>query len=124
LFNLEGIDFVFSMSQYFEHTRQGKRNLMIQTFKDQFVDEPLRTLLYVGCSFSDETMNALLQEAHERFPGREHFAIVRLPSSLREKGQISSEELAQISEEHRQRGIEPIWVRKFEEIPPVLRRLG
>lgn len=123
LFNLEGIDFVFSMSQFFEHTRQGKRNLIIQTFKDQFVDEPLRTLLYVGCSFSDETMDELLQEAHKRFPGLEHFAILRLPSQLCDKDSVSSDELARISEEHRQRGIEPIWVRKFEEIPQVLKRL-
>jgi hypothetical protein len=122
-FNLEGIDFVFSISQYQEHTARGKRNLIIDTFKDQFVDEPARTMLYIGCSFLDGAMNALLEEAHERFPGREHFAVLRLPPLLGVKKELSPSELETVSKEHRQRGVEPVWVRRFEEIPQLIKRL-
>jgi hypothetical protein len=122
VFNLEGIHFVFSMSQYLQYTSEGRRNQLIDLFLRQFLFEPTTTLLYIGCSFEDSAMNELLMETHRRFPYREQFALLRLPEALRRSAaEPSVEALREAAAPHRARGVEPIWFREFGEIPTLLR---
>jgi hypothetical protein len=69
-------------------------------------------------------MNDLLVETRERFPYREHFALLRLPEPLRGQAEPEPRALADAAAPHRARGVEPIWFREFREISQLLEHLA
>lgn len=82
-FDIKGIDYVFSTEQY-AIFYQGQPTI-IDHVVTNYISNPMFVGLYVGCSFTDQKMNALLQEAATRYPGRLHYALLSLPEDLRER---------------------------------------
>ena len=121
LFLITSVEFVFSTSQYFK-VYGDKRSGIIDQALDQYLANPVHVSLYVGCSFSDEAMNDLLREAAQRYPGRFHFALLRLPEELRGR-EPTSDELETASARYRDMGVQPIWVHEYDEIPEIIRTL-
>lgn len=121
LFLITDVEFVFSTSQYFK-VYEGQRGGIIDRALNQYLANPVHVSLYVGCSFSDEAMNDLLREAAQRYPGRFHFALLRLPNELR-GGEPTSDQLEAASARYHDMGVQPIWVHEYDEIPEIIRSL-
>ena len=121
LFLITSVEFVFSTSQYFR-VYGDKRSGIIDQALSQYLANPVHVSLYVGCSFSDEAMNDLLREAAQHYPGRFHFALLRLPEELRGR-EPTSDELETASARYRDMGVQPIWVHEYDEIPEMIRTL-
>lgn len=119
LMDIAEVDFVFSMSQY-EELYGGGHDGLIDTFLDGCLARPVHCALYVGCSFADPAMNAQLKLAHSRFPGRQHFAFLKPDSPLPED---DPEALRVLNRCHHERGIQPLWVEDYDEIPDMIRLL-
>ncbi len=121
LFLITDVEFVFSTSQYFK-VYEGQRSGIIDRALNQYLANPVHVSLYVGCSFSDEAMNDLLREAAQRYPGRFHFALLRLPNELR-GGEPTPDQLEAASARYHDMGVQPIWVHEYDEIPEMIRSL-
>ncbi len=125
-FNIAGIDFVFSTSQYADI--YGDKENLIDIIQDTYLKDPSQVVLYVGCSFTDSEMNNLLKEAIEKYPFRFHYALLKLPEEFLESRyekplQIEYEEVIKLSEKYQRFGIQPIWFYDYSEIPDLLLRL-
>jgi hypothetical protein len=121
LFFITNVEFVFSTAQYFK-VYGGQRSGIIDRALNQYLANPVHVSLYIGCSFSDEAMNDLLREAARRYPGRFHFALLRLPGVLRGQ-EPTSDQLEAASARYHDMGVQPIWVHDYDEIPEIVRRL-
>jgi hypothetical protein len=121
LFLITNVEFVFSTAQYFK-VYGGQRSGIIDRALNQYLANPVHVSLYIGCSFSDEAMNDLLREAARRYPGRFHFALLRLPGVLRGQ-EPTSDQLEAASARYRDMGVQPIWVHDYDEIPEIIRSL-
>jgi hypothetical protein len=121
LFLITDVEFVFSTAQYFK-VYGGQRSGIIDHALNQYLANPVHVSLYVGCSFSDEAMNDLLREAARRYPGRFHFALLRLPDVLRGQ-EPTSDQLEDVSARYHDMGVQPIWVHDYDEIPEIIRSL-
>ncbi len=121
LFLITKVEFVFSTAQYFK-VYGGQRSGIIDRALNQYLANPVHVSLYVGCSFSDEAMNDLLREAAQRYPGRCHFALLRLPDVLRRQ-EPTSDQLEAASARYHDMGVQPIWVHDYDEIPEIIRSL-
>jgi hypothetical protein len=120
-FRITDVEFVFSTSQY-ERTYGSMRSGILDHVLDEYLANPVHLALYVGCSFTDEAMNALLREAAARYPGRMHYALLRWPGrrGLDERGHDEAEEHAA---PYLAMGVQPIWFDEFDEIPGLIRAL-
>lgn len=121
LFLITNVEFVFSTAQYFK-VYGGQRSGIIDRALNQYLANPVHVSLYIGCSFSDEAMNDLLREATRRYPGRFHFALLRLPGVLRGQ-EPTSDQLEAASARYHDMGVQPIWVHDYDEIPEIIRSL-
>lgn len=121
LFLITNVEFVFSTAQYFK-VYGGQRSGIIDRALNQYLANPVHVSLYIGCSFSDEAMNDLLREAARRYPGRFHFALLRLPGVLRGQ-EPTSDQLEAASARYHDMGVQPIWVHDYDEIPEIIRSL-
>jgi hypothetical protein len=120
-FDLRGINFVFSMRQ-FEEMYEDKEETIASYALHHYISHPAYVGLYVGCSFNDEAMNSHLRHAARRFPGRVHYALLRLPKEFREGG---DEGIVQRETSHYlTMGVRPIWFTDFDEIPGLIARLA
>ena len=89
----------------------------------RWLANPIHHSLYVGCSFQDEAMNALLRDAASALPGRYHYALLKWPGN----GPViksSPEEVALESTRYVAMGVRPIWFDDFCEIPELIRHLA
>jgi hypothetical protein len=121
-FLITDVKFVFSTSQY-EQTYGGSRvGIVGETFA-RWLAQPVHHALYVGCSFQDEAMNALLRDAADILPGRYHYALLEWPGKTPFL-QASPEDVAIESAQYALMGVRPIWFDDFGEIAGLIRRLG
>ena len=63
-----------------------------------------------------------LREPARRYPGRFHFALLRLPDVLRGQ-EPTSDQLEAASARYHDMGVQPIWVHDYGEIPEMIRSL-
>lgn len=118
-FDIRGVDFVFSQSQY-ERFYAG-RETIVDVAMDNYISNPALVCLYVGCSFTDQRMNELLERAAAQHPGRHHYAFLKLPEAPRNLGGAEAgRRLSQESEPYVRMGVQPIWVQDYDEIPELI----
>jgi hypothetical protein len=122
LFLITDVRYVFSTSQY-GSTYGGARTGIIGEVFHNWLARPIQHALYVGCSFQDEAMNALLRDAADALPGRSHYALLKWPGGG-PFAEASSEEVALHSATYRAMGVRPIWFDRFDEIPSLIRSLA
>lgn len=120
-FNIKGIDFVFSTRQFAELYGVGERTIVDEAV-DNYIRHPARVALYVGCSFADKTMNEILASSARRFPGRPHFALLRVPKEFRKRRDFKI--LKEATDDYSNIGLQPIWYEDHNEIPGLLDRLA
>ena len=74
----------------------------------------------MGCSFTDERMNDLLREAAARIPGRRHYA------ALQWKGtpDPGADGIERASARYLEMGVQPLWVRRHDDVPDIVRCLA
>jgi hypothetical protein len=121
-FLITQVRFVFSTSQY-ERTYGNSRAAIIGEVFERWLARPIHHALYVGCSFQDEAMNALLRDAADALPGRYHYALLKWPGPERFE-EASADEVAVASARYVAMGVRPIWFNQFSEIPDLIRRLA
>lgn len=121
-FMITHIPFVFSMSQYLKTYDEGPRPEVLQTVLRGFLANPVHVALCVGCSFADDAMNGLLQDAFAHYPGRYHYALLKWPRA-RNGGEPSSKELGAESSKYLKFGVRPVWFDDFDELPGLIRQL-
>jgi hypothetical protein len=121
LMRIDGIQYVFSTAQY-EQLYGGKPSALLNTVKT-LLQKPDVIALFVGCSFIDAAMNDILQRAANLRDGILHFALIQLPRQWRE-GEVPEQELADSEQRYLQIGVQPIWFRRFEEIPEIIDSLA
>jgi hypothetical protein len=118
LFLITEVQFVFSTSQY-EATYGSSRCGIVGEVFSRWLANPVHHALYVGCSFQDESMNALLRDAASVMPGRYHYALLKWPGSS-QLMKSSPEEVALESARYLIMGVRPIWFDDFSEIPALI----
>lgn len=121
LMDIRGVEFVFSTSQYATAYRAEQPTLLNTV--SALISKPDLFAVYVGCSFDDEAMNNLLRRAARRCAGTFQYALLRLPDRLRGELEVSSGALAEEETRYLDMGVQPVWFRKFEEIPNLIRQL-
>ncbi|HJQ70577.1 MAG TPA: SIR2 family protein [Blastocatellia bacterium] len=121
LFLITEVRFVFSTSQY-EATYGSSRHGIVGEVFSRWLANPVHHALYVGCSFQDESMNALLRDASNVLPGRYHYALLKWPGSSKLMDS-SPEDVALESVNYLVMGVRPIWFDDFDEIPELIRSL-
>lgn len=89
----------------------------------RYLANPIHHGLYVGCSFQDESMNALLRDAASALPGRYHYGLLKWPGNS-PLTKSSPEEVVLESTRYVSMGVRPIWFDDFREIPDLIRRLA
>jgi len=121
LFRITDIQYVFSTSQY-TNTYKGPESEIFQNFHELILANPIHIAIYIGCSFSDESMNELLRKSFNEYPGRHHYAFLQWP--YKRKGRIpASSKLKIESSKYLEFGVRPIWFDDFEELPDLIRQL-
>jgi hypothetical protein len=119
--DITNMDFIFSTSQYVDSYKKGESFLIDEVLK-KIISRPPLISLYIGCSFNDESMNKLLKESLEKFPGRIHFALLKWPEDR--KGKIPSpDEILKKSIHYLVTGVQPIWFDDYDEIPDIIESL-
>ena len=113
-FNLRGINFVFSTRQ-FEEMYKAEEETVASFALHNYISHPAYVGLYLGCSFTDEAMNSHLRHGSQRFPGRVHYALLRLPKA---------DSVEQETARYFAMGVRPIWFADFPEIPGLIARLA
>ncbi len=122
LFQITNINFIFSTAQYYQ-VYSGQKTGLIEEVLKRYLANPVHIALYVGCSFTDQSMNRMLREAENQYPGRFHFAILKLPEDL--IGKIPTiDQLESISIPYYEMGVYPIWTQSFDEIPDIIHSLS
>ncbi|HVE87864.1 MAG TPA: SIR2 family protein, partial [Myxococcales bacterium] len=120
-FLITDVRFVFSTSQY-EKIYGKCRAAIIDHVFSGWLARPIHHALYVGCSFQDEAMNALLRDAAGLLPGRYHYALLKWPGEA-PFVKSAAEDIAVRSARYAALGVRPIWFDDFREIPELIRRL-
>jgi hypothetical protein len=121
-FLITKVQFVFSTEQYQRIYGPERPGIIDQVFSN-WLANPIHHALYVGCSFRDQAMNDLLEDAADRFPGRTHFALLQWPGE-RTFQESTPEEIAVQSAGYNHMGVRPIWFDDFGEIPEIIQRLA
>lgn len=122
LFLITHVKYVFSTSQY-EKTYGCSHAGIIGEVFDNWLANPVHHSVYVGCSFQDEAMNALLRDAATVLPGRYHYALLKWPGND-PLMKSSAEDVARESTTYVSMGVRPIWFEDFREIPELIRSLA
>jgi hypothetical protein len=68
-------------------------------------------------------MNRMLLEVETKYPGRFHFAILKLSDKLADKDP-TNDQLELLNEPFYEMGVYPIWVHSFDEIANIIRNLN
>lgn len=120
MFKITHVKFVFSTSQF--KTLYPRGNEIIDHVYQNYLSNPIHHVLYIGCSFEDDAMNALLRDAWQQWPGRWHYALLKWhgPKLYRES---AAEEINEASNKYTDIGVQPVWFDKFGEIPGMIRSL-
>ncbi len=121
LFPITDVRFVFSTSQYLT-VYQGPPSRILETVYHGIVAKPVHVALYIGCSFADNAMNRLLQQAFAEYPGRCHYALLTWPHDRRGH-EPSGEEIEAESAHFLQFGVRPAWFDDFRQRPDLIRQL-
>lgn len=116
-FYITDVTFVLTTSQYEEAYFADQKPMLDAVLKQ--LANPWQYALYVGCSFIDEFMNRLLEDAHEHLPGREHWALLQWKGK-RPYAAASGEEIERASARFVRMGVRPIWFDDFSEIPKLI----
>ena len=117
MFDLRGIDFVFSTQQFAEIYRPGEETI-VDVAVNEYIRHPNYVALYVGCSFTDETMNYVLADAARRFPHRPHYALLEVPKEFPRSGDTAI--LERESVRFTEMGVQPVWYTDYDDIPVIL----
>jgi hypothetical protein len=121
LFLITQVRFVFFTSQYMA-TYDGPPSRILKTVFEDYLANPVHIALYIGCSFADEAMNALLRKAFTQYPGRYHYALLQWPRG-RNGREPAVEAIAAESAKYLEFGVRPVWFDDFNELPELIRRL-
>jgi hypothetical protein len=122
LFLITNVGFVFSTSQFQTVYKDSPRSKILQLVYDRVLRNPVHVALYVGCSFTDQSMNGLLADAISECPGRYHYAFLQWPRDRRGK-EPDGVEIQRESARYLQFGVRPIWFDDFSELPGLIRQL-
>ncbi len=120
-FRITDVQFVLSTSQY--QAMYDRRDGIIHHVYDRYLANPPHRALYVGCSFQDDAMNDMLRQAGERFPGRNHWALLEWPGDA-EYRHATVAEIEAASAPYSAIGVRPVWFDRFDEIPGMIRGLA
>jgi hypothetical protein len=123
LFVIGEIDYVLTTAQY-QNLYQRASNKGPQIALDTYLANPVHLALYLGCSFSDESMNDLLRAAERRCPGRMHYALLQWPDGAGAYATASAEAIEERSTKYKAIGVRPIWFESFDELPELVGRLA
>ncbi len=118
LMRIEGIEYVFSTSQY--EKLYGSGGSVLLNSLQKMLTKPDLVALYIGCSFTDTAMNRLLSGLISFRAGSYHYALLRLPEQWHAEAHIPEKKLAIEETRFLKMGIQPIWFRDFEEIPALI----
>ncbi len=122
LFRLTHVRFVFATSEYAD-TYEGRQVPIFVSINQRVLSQPVIVALYVGCSFDDERMNELLENASGQYPGRFHYALMKWPGKST-YGEATRDELDEHEAKAHLMGIRPVWFDDFREIPDLIRTIG
>jgi len=122
IMRIDGIQYVFSTSQY-EELYGTKKSSLLSTIR-MLLEKPDLYAFYIGCSFTDTAMNEIIAQASTRRPGNFHFALMKLPDQFLNTLEVPEEEIMKEEERYLNIGVQPIWFREFEDIPELITRLA
>ena len=110
--------FVVSKSQFLGFYQREPQHIITRVLND-YLAHPIKYALYVGCSFTDQTMNEVLRQAAERLPGREHYALLKWPGPS-PYPRATAAEIDAVAAKNLAFGVRPIWFELFGEIPAMI----
>ena len=122
LFLLTHIPFVFSATQYSQGYGARRLPIVDQAFTE-YLDRPIFHAVYVGCSFSDQAMNGLLETAARALPGRMHYALLRWPGP-QPLAEATGSDCELHGATYLAMGVRPLWFEQFDEIAGLINRLA
>ena len=122
LFLLTDIPFVFSATQYSQGYGAWRLPIVDKAFVE-YLNRPIFHAVYVGCSFSDQAMNGLLETAARSMPGRMHYALLQWPGP-QPLAEATGSDCELHGATYLAMGVRPLWFEQFDEIAGLINRLG